>query len=95
MIPKINRFNDAIDRFKQKQLMPKETAETLKIIRTWRHQNFISYQKYIKSTILENRLLVLNDLIFFYSQCSEAVVWRCSFKKVLLEISLESQYLFK
>ena len=51
-------INDTIDRFKQEQLISKETAEALKI-KDLKHQNFICYQKYVKSTILEDQLLVL------------------------------------
>ena len=45
-------INDAIDRFKQEQLIPKETAETLEI-------NYPEAPKFHMLPILEDRLLVL------------------------------------
>ena len=51
--------NDSIDRFKQEQLMPKETAETLKI-KDPEVPKFHMLQKIQNtSTILEDRLLAL------------------------------------
>ena len=45
-------INDAIDRFKQEQLIPKGTAETLEI-------NYPEAPKFHMLPILEDRLLVL------------------------------------
>ena len=52
-------INDSIDRFKQEQLMPKETAETLKI-KDPEVPKFHMLQKIQNtSTILKDRLLAL------------------------------------